>query len=113
LNLTTHELAHARPRALYVTEKCYTYGKLLNQTLIHTIEGEPEVSCFTICRDFVLFEDWHGVAKHASPGVCPFCGAPLQDKRRDAMYRSDKCHRRVERKIITTGQPGLSQTAPQ
>ena len=110
---TAAELTYVRSQGLYITEKCDACGKLLSQTLRYTIANKPEVYCSAACRDFVFFEDRHEAAKHATPGICTFCGAPLQDKRRGAIYCSDKCRKRAERKIITTGQPGLSRTTTQ
>ena len=102
--LTAAELVYVRAQGLYITEKC-ACGELLNQALRYTIVNKPEVYCSAACRDFVFFEDRHEAAKHATPGICAFCGGLLQDKRRGAVYCSDKCRKRAGRKIITTGQP--------
>ena len=113
MTLIALELAYVRRQGLYITEKCNCCGKLLNQTFRYSISGRPEVYCSAACRDLVFFGDQHEAAKHASPGVCVFCGGPLQEKRRGALYCSDKCRKRVERKIMTTGQPELSRTTTQ
>ena len=106
MKLTAAEFAYVRSQGLHVTEKCDRCEKLLNQTVRYTIAGRAEVYCSAVCRDLEFFGDRHEAAKHASPGVCAFCGGSLQDKRRGAIYCSDKCRKRAERKIITTtGQP--------
>ena len=105
MKLNDQELAYVRSQGVCVAEKCDTCGKLLNQALRYTIANKPEVYCSAACRDFVFFEDRHEAAKHATPGICAFCGGLLQDKRCGAVYCSDKCRKRAERKIITTGQP--------
>jgi hypothetical protein len=110
MKLTAAELAYVRSQGLHITEKCDGCEKLLNHTVRYTIAGRTEVYCSAVCRDLEFFGDRHEAAKHASPGVCAFCGGPLQEKRRGAIYCSDKCRKRAERKITTTGQPGLSRT---
>jgi len=102
---TAAELTYVRSQGLYITEKCDACGKLLNRSFRYTITGKPEVYCSAGCRDLEFFGDRHEAAKHATPGICAFCGGLLQDKRRGAVYCSDKCRKRAGRKIITTGQP--------
>ena len=105
MRLAAVEVAYVRSQGLHITEKCDGCEKLLNQTVRYTIAGRVEVYCSAVCRDLEFFGDRHEAAKHASLGVCAFCGGPLQDKRRGAVYCSDKCRKRAERKIMTTGQP--------
>ena len=105
MEISAHELACVRSQGLHITEKCDGCERLLNQTVRYTIAGRAEVYCSAVCRDLEFFGDRHEAAKHATPGICAFCGGLLQDKRRGAVYCSDKCRKRAGRKIITTGQP--------
>lgn len=42
---------------------------MLNQKFRYVIAGKPEVYYPAACRDFIIFEDEHEAAKHATPGI--------------------------------------------
>ena len=113
MKLTPRELAYVRSQGLYVTEKCDGCGKLLNQTVRHTITGKPGVYCSAECRDFAFFGDRHEARKWATPKACAQCGALLDGKKRDALYCSAKCRMRLNRtgQTIMTAEGEKSRTA--
>ena len=86
MKLTAAEVAHVRNKGLCITEKCDARGKLLNQTFLYTIAGNPEVDCSPACRDLVFFGNRREAIKHSTPGKCVYCGASLEGMRRGALY---------------------------
>ena len=113
MRLTEAEFAYVRSLGLYVTEKCAGCGKVLNRTFRYTITGKPEVYCSAACRDFVFFGDRHEARKRSTPKVCAYCGGPLEGKKADALFCSDKCRKRFSRTgdIIGTAELSKSRTA--
>ena len=97
MELSASELAFVRSQHLHITQKCDVCGKLLNQTLRYTILGKPEVYCSAGCRDLTFFGDTREAIKHSTPGKCVYCRAPLEDKKRGALYCDEICKKRAAR----------------
>ncbi len=87
MKLTDAEIAAIRTLGLYVTEKCDTCMKPLNQTYRYTVTGKPQTYCSQPCRDGVK----------VTPGLCAYCESPLVSKRRGSLFCNDRCRKRLER----------------
>jgi hypothetical protein len=97
MTLISAELAYVRSQGLFIREKCDGCGKVLNQAIRYTIANKPQVYCSAACRDLAFFVDRHQARKYSSPGKCANCGAPLQGKRRGALYCDESSKKRLAR----------------
>jgi hypothetical protein len=115
MKLTPAELAYVRAQDLYLTDKCDSCRKLLNQTIRYTITGKPGVYCSAGCRDLAFFGDTREARKRSTPGKCVYCGATLEKKRRGALYCGEKCKKRAARsgRAHSTAQPQITGTPTQ
>jgi hypothetical protein len=115
MELSASELAFVRSQRLHITQKCDGCGKLLNQTLRYTILGKPEVYCSAGCRDLTFFGDTREAIKHSTPGKCVYCRAPLEGKRRGAIYCDEICKKRMARagRSVSTAEPQITRTPTQ
>ena len=112
MKLTAAELAYVGSQGLYITEKCDGCGKLLNQTVRHTITGKPGVYCSAECRDFAFFGYHRGARKRSTPlATCQQCGHPLRDKRDGAGFCSIACKSRFYRTAGKTQKRGNNRIA--
>ena len=55
MKLIPTELNYVRRLGLYVTEKCDSCGKVLNQTVRYVVKQRPDVYCSQACRDLVFY----------------------------------------------------------
>ena len=98
MKLSSEELAHARSKGIYITEKCDGCAKLLNQTARYTISGRLESYCSALCRDTVFFTHVQQAKKHSSPGRCVYCHGGLEGKKRGSLFCDDTCRKAYSRK---------------
>jgi hypothetical protein len=115
MELSTPEFAYVRAKDLYITGKCDGCGKLLNQTFRYTIAGKSEVYCSAGCRDLSFFGDAREAKKRSTPGKCVYCRAPLDGKRRGALYCDEICKKRAARagRAYPTAEPQITGTPAQ
>ena len=55
MKLSIQELSYIRSTGLYITEKCDSCKKLLNQTVRYTQKDSPGVYCSATCRDGTIY----------------------------------------------------------
>jgi predicted nucleic acid-binding Zn ribbon protein len=94
MKFTDAELAYARSKGLYVTEKCDACGKVLNQSYRYTAPVRPETWCSAACRDNAM--GW-SEAKHAAKARrCVVCKAEIPAiRRQDSTTCSTACKNRL------------------
>src|SRR5690242_19118998 len=112
MKLSVAELASVRVLGLYLTEKCDACGKASNQTFRYTISGRSEVFCSALCRDNAFFDDRREALKHSTPGMCAYCRANLEGKRRGALYCDEICKKRAAG-TDSTAEPKITGTPAQ
>jgi len=103
MKLTAAELACVRSQGLYITHKCDTCGKPLNQTLYYCLHaGDDQRWCSAACQDEALGWNTGPPEKVAKPAyvmpVCQRCQKRFRAKRRDARYCSARCRQRETRR---------------
>ena len=111
MRLTDAELAYVRSLGLFITKRCDSCGKVLNQTFRYTMPDRPETWCSRSCQDKAMGWDGAVIERKASARPASYlcvcqkesCGRQFTSARKESAYCSERCSQWERRKLMRDG----------